>query len=165
MLDTLASGPGSRSSVPNELWVLLSEPAATGMPALAHRQWRAIRKAIRRLGPHPADNALHRVRIKAKRLRYLAEVAAPVVRPPANRDAAVLTAKAATALQDVLGDLHDAAVTEGWLRETAPIAAAGAEPEALLATGLAAGQLIAVERGNPAHIPRGVAGGLAPLEP
>jgi CHAD domain-containing protein len=146
VLDTLASGPSPRSSVPNELWVLLSEPAASGMPALAHHQLRAIRKAIKRLGPHPSDDALHRVRIKAKRLRYLAEVAAPVIRPAANRDAAALTAKAAIALQDVLGDLHDAAVTEGWLRETAPIAAARAEPEALLATGLAAGQLIAVEQ-------------------
>ncbi len=146
LLDTLASGPGSRSSVPNELWVLLSEPAATGMPTLAHRQFRAVRKTIKHLGPDPSNDALHRARIQTKRLRYLAEVAAPVIRPPANRDAAVLTAKAATALQDVLGNLHDAAVTEEWLRETAPIAAARAEPVALLATGLVAGQLIAVEQ-------------------
>jgi CHAD domain-containing protein len=145
-LDALAAGPAARSSVPNELWVLLSEPAATGMPALAHRQWRALRKAVRGLGPEPTNEALHRVRIKAKRLRYLAEVAAPVVRPSANRDAAALTAKAATALQDVLGDLHDAVVTEEWLRQTTPRAVARAKSPDPVAAGVAAGQLIAIER-------------------
>jgi CHAD domain-containing protein len=145
-LDALASGPGPRSPVPNALWVLLSEPAATGMPALAHQQWRALRKAVRRLGPAPSDDALHRVRIQAKRVRYLAEVAAPVVRPAAHRDAASLTAKAATVLQDVLGDLHDGVVTEEWLRKTALVAATSADPAALVAMGLAAGQLIAVEQ-------------------
>jgi CHAD domain-containing protein len=145
-LDALANGPAPRSPVPTELWVLLSEPAATGMPALAHRQWRTIGREVRRLSPEPPDEALHHVRIQAKRLRYLAEVAAPVVRPSANRDAAALTAKAATALQDVLGDLHDAVVTEEWLRETARLAAPGAQPADLVAAGVAAGELIAVER-------------------
>ncbi|HTT92532.1 MAG TPA: CYTH and CHAD domain-containing protein [Acidimicrobiales bacterium] len=145
-LDALASGPTFRSPVPTELWALLSEPAATGMPALAHRQWRAIRRAVGRLGPQPADDALHHIRIQAKRLRYLSEVAAPVIRPPANRDAAALTAKAATDLQDILGNLHDASVTEDWLRRTAPVAAARSEPAEHVAVGLAAGQLVAVER-------------------
>jgi CHAD domain-containing protein len=145
-LDALASGPGPRSPVPNELWILLSEPAATGMPALAHRQWRALRKAVRRLGPEPADDALHRVRIEAKRLRYLAEVSAPVVRPADSRDAASATAKVATALQDILGNLHDAVVTEDWLRQTASQPPSSARPFTLVATGLAAGQLIGVER-------------------
>ncbi len=145
-LDALATGPAVRSTVPTELWVLLSEPAATDMPALAHRQWRTIGKAVRRLGPEPSDEALHHVRIQAKRLRYLAEVAAPVVRPAACRDAAALTAKAATALQDVLGDLHDAVVTEAWLRQTAPLMAPQGEAAKLVAAGVATGQLIAVER-------------------
>ena len=145
-LDALASGPGARSPVPHELWVLLSEPAATGMPALAHRQWRSVRKAVRRLAPEPSDEALHRVRIETKRLRYLTEVAAPVIRPSTNRDAAVSAAKAATALQDVLGDLHDAVVTEAWLRQTAALTAGPVQAASLIATGLAAGELIAIER-------------------
>jgi CHAD domain-containing protein len=145
-LDALASGPGPRSPVPNELWVLLSEPAASGMPALAHRQWRSLRKAVGHLGPEPADESLHRVRIQAKRLRYLAEVAAPVVRPAANRDAALATAKAATALQDILGDLHDAAVTEKWLRDTAFTAATSTDPGAIIAAGVAVGELVGIER-------------------
>jgi CHAD domain-containing protein len=145
-LDALASGPGPRSPVPNELWILLSEPAAAGMPALAHRQWRSVRKAVRHLGPQTSDEALHRVRIQTKRLRYLAEVAAPVLRPAANRDAALATAKAATALQDVLGDLHDAVVTEEWLRQTASSTVTSAEPAAIVGIGVAAGELVGVER-------------------
>jgi CHAD domain-containing protein len=145
-LDALASGPSARSPVPNELWVLLSEPAATGMPVLAHRQWRSVRKAVGRLGREPSDDGLHRVRIQAKRLRYLAEVSVPVIRPAASRDAAATTAKAATALQDILGELHDAVVTEEWLRQTTSLTASSAEPSTVIATALAAGQLIGGER-------------------
>jgi CHAD domain-containing protein len=47
-------------------------------------------------------------------------------------------AKAIAKLQGVLGDLHDAAVAEGWLRRTASRASAG--------QALAAGLLVAIER-------------------
>ena len=60
----------------------LDQPASAGLPALALRQWRAVRKAVRKLGDEPPDTALHRVRIQAKRLRYLSDVAALFVRPP-----------------------------------------------------------------------------------
>ena len=46
---------------------------------MAQRQWRALYKAIGHLGDEPSDEALHGVRIQAKRLRYLAEMASPVV--------------------------------------------------------------------------------------
>ena len=45
--------------------------------------------------------ALHDMRIAAKRMRYVLEIAAPVV-PDAGR-----RAKAAKRLQEVLGDIHD----------------------------------------------------------
>jgi CHAD domain-containing protein len=146
-LETLSSrtGPGA-GGVAAEFWATLSRPAATEMPLLAKRQWRATQKAVRCLGNQPADEALHRVRIKAKRLRYLAEVAAPVVSRPEDRRAASATARAATALQDILGELHDAVVSEQWLRDAASRRHARAKPEALVATGVAAGQLIAVTR-------------------
>ena len=148
-LDALASGPGVGSGsdlVPAQLWVLLSEPAAVGVPSLAQRQWRALYKAVGHLGDAPDDEALHRVRIQAKRLRYLAEVAAPVLAPPARARAATRAAKAATVLQDVLGEFHDAVVTEQWLRETASHKGPRARTATLVATGIAAGQLIAVAR-------------------
>jgi CHAD domain-containing protein len=146
-LDALASGPGPGSDlVPARLWALLSEPAAIGVPSLAQRQWRALYKAVGHLGDEPDDEALHRVRIQAKRLRYLSEVAAPVLGSPARARAATRTAKAATALQDVLGEFHDAVVTEQWLRETASRKTPRARTATQVATGIAAGQLIAVAR-------------------
>jgi CHAD domain-containing protein len=115
------------------------------MPSLTKLQWRSTVKAVGRLGSQPADEQLHQVRIRAKGLRYLAEVAAPVIRRPERR-AASATARAATALQDVLGELHDAVVREQWLRDAASRRPARAKPEVLVATGLAAGQLIAAAR-------------------
>jgi CHAD domain-containing protein len=118
------------------------------MPSLAKRQWRAMLKAVSCLGNQPTDEALHGVRIKAKRLRYLAEVAAPVLGRPEDRRAASATARAATALQDILGELHDAVVSEQWLRDAASRRPARAKAGALVATGVAAGQLIAAARGR-----------------
>lgn len=152
------------AELPVELWGRLAQPAATGMPALGRRQWRALRKAVRRLGDPPSDEALHKVRIHAKRVRYIAELAAPVLSLAANRRAADRTVKAATELQDVLGHLHDEAVNEQWLRDlslrdlssralpprTSPSRAAGPAPRGLplaaLPTALAAGQLVAEAR-------------------
>jgi CHAD domain-containing protein len=146
-LEMLSSPTGPRAAeVPALFWATLSRPAAADMPSLAKRQWRTTLKAVSSLGNQPADEALHRVRIRAKRLRYLAEVAAPVIRRPEDRRSASATARAATALQDVLGELHDAVVSEQWLRDAASHRPARAKAEALVATGVAAGQLIAAAR-------------------
>jgi CHAD domain-containing protein len=146
-LESLSSRTGSGTAeVTVQFWATLSQPAATEMPSLAKEQWRSTVKAVSRLGDQPADEELHQVRIRAKRLRYLAEVAAPVVRRPEDRRAASATARAATALQDVLGELHDAVVREQWLRDAASRRPARAKAEVLVATGLAAGQLIAAAR-------------------
>ena len=134
-----AGGPG----VPAGLWARLAQPAASGLPALALHQWRAVRKAVRRLGDEPPDTALHQVRIQAKRLRYLSEVAALFVAPAAHRDAAKRTGKAAARLQDVLGELHDAAVTEQWLRDGPTRVPSRTRTAVVFASGLAAGELAA----------------------
>src|SRR6202042_2203498 len=44
-------------------------PAIEALPGLVHRPWHALNKAVRELGDGP-DEALHRIRIAAKRLRY-----------------------------------------------------------------------------------------------
>jgi CHAD domain-containing protein len=148
-LEALSSRTGSGAAeVTVQFWATLSRPAATDMPSLAKQQWRSTVKAVGRLGSQPADEQLHRLRIRAKRLRYLAEVAAPVIRRPEDHRAASATARAATALQDILGELHDAVVREQWLREAASRRPARAKAEVLVATGLAAGQLIAAAREN-----------------
>jgi CHAD domain-containing protein len=103
------------------------------LPPLVRKEWKKLTKAIGKAGDDPGDSALHRIRIRAKRTRYAAEAASPVIAKPARR-----LAKAAEAVQEVLGEQHDAVVAEGWLRE----AAAGARREALLP----AGELVAAER-------------------
>lgn len=116
-------------------------PVAPDRDALARRQapgvvagpWRHLARAVSGLGPEPSDDALHEVRIRAKRLRYACEAVASSVGKPASE-----LARAAAELQGVLGDFHDAIVAEDWLRQ----ASADGPP----ALALAAGQLVARER-------------------
>lgn len=73
--------------------------------------WRPLRRAARRAGDDPDDALLHRVRIKAKRLRYAAEALVPLA-----GDGAARLAAAIEALQTVLGEQHDAVVARERLR-------------------------------------------------
>jgi CHAD domain-containing protein len=66
------------------------------------------------LPKEPTDEALHTVRIQAKRARYAAELAAPEVGRPAERLIDRLKH-----LQDILGANQDAVVAEARLRELA----------------------------------------------
>jgi CHAD domain-containing protein len=77
-------------------------------------RWRKLRRAVDKLGPAPADEALHGVRIRAKRCRYAAEACAPVFGKPARR-----FAHAIAGVQDVLGEQHDGVVAGAWLAKTA----------------------------------------------
>lgn len=91
---------------------LAETPAARLAPELVEAAWSRLAGAIDGLGDAPSDEALHRVRIKAKRCRYAAEAVAPVVGKAAAR-----LARRVAALQGVLGELHDAVVAERRLRE------------------------------------------------
>ena len=107
-----------------------AEPAGSVLPGLVRPPWRSLRRAVRALDDRPPDAELHRVRILAKRVRYAAEAAAPVVGAEASR-----FAKLAAALQDVLGEHQDSVTMQAWLR-----GAAGARRRAFVA-----GELCAVE--------------------
>lgn len=131
------SGPAARAAVPPALWDCLTSGARAGMLQMAKQQWRSLRKEVRRLGNPPSDEGLHRVRVKAKRLRYVAEVTAPLLGDKTLQRAALGTIATATELQDLLGDLHDDVVNDTWLRR-----ASAADP----AAALAAGQLLAWAR-------------------
>ena len=113
-------------------------PARRQAPAVVAGPWRHLAKAVAALDPVPADDALHEVRIRAKRLRYACEAVGDVVGKPAT-----VLARSAADLQGVLGDFHDAIVAEEWLR-SASAKASGAQA-------LAAGQLIARERDDAAR--------------
>ena len=86
-------------------------PAAGVIPALARRAWRRLAKEVEGLGDDPPDAALHQVRIRAKRARYAAEVAAAVAGRPAER-----FARALAEVQGVLGDHQDSVSAQVWLR-------------------------------------------------
>lgn len=85
---------------------------------LSAKPWRRLRRLVGSFEGEPDDEQLHRIRILAKRARYAAAAAIPVVGEPAARAAA-----AVADLQTVLGDHHDAVVTRGWLQAQAAAAA------------------------------------------
>jgi CHAD domain-containing protein len=76
--------------------------------------WTSLRKRARRLGSDAGAEALHAVRIRAKRVRYAAEAVRPAFGKPAKR-----FASAAADLQDVLGEHQDAVVAGAWLADHA----------------------------------------------
>ena len=77
-------------------------PAAAALRRVARKRVADVRGRLEALGdPRDAD-ALHELRIAAKRLRYVLEAAAPALGEPAADGA-----KTARDLQTVLGDVHD----------------------------------------------------------
>ncbi|MDQ6709512.1 MAG: CYTH and CHAD domain-containing protein [Candidatus Dormibacteraeota bacterium] len=125
LLERLVDAARNPSLTPESI-----DPASRAVTALAGKDWRRLRKAVKALGKQAADAELHHVRIMAKRARYAAEAAAPVVGKDASEFAAVVTS-----LQDVLGDHQDSVTAQQWLRRAAdgPLA-------------FVAGELCAIER-------------------
>jgi CHAD domain-containing protein len=109
-------------------------PAGATLPDLLRKPWRKLRQAVKRLDDPPADEDLHAVRIRAKRLRYAAEAVSPLLGKSA-RD----LGEAAADLQDVLGRHNDAVVAARWLREAAARARSAR-------TAFVAGELAGLER-------------------
>lgn len=119
---------------------LADRPAREVLDAIAARAWRPLAKAARRAirdGVDAPIDEIHAVRIKAKRFRYAADVAA-AVEPGAARHARRLAV-----LQDHLGELNDAATAERWLRAQLPAASA--------AEAFVVGQLVGYERAEVHH--------------
>jgi CHAD domain-containing protein len=100
------------------------------LPAFTGKAWKKLDASVRKSQRDPTDRSLHHVRIGAKQVRYAAELAEPVIGPPARR-----TAKAAQRVQELLGTHQDAVVTDRWLRDQ--IGGGGARAD------FAAGQLSA----------------------
>ncbi len=85
MIDTLA---GSRyESLRDRLVIAAARPRCTtwanlravdALPPLVRRPWRNLQRAVDELGEVPPDEALHAVRIRAKRARYATEATIPV---------------------------------------------------------------------------------------
>jgi CHAD domain-containing protein len=109
------------------------EEKRLALDARAANEFDKLAKVVKSLGRNPSDEELHRARIRGKRARYAAELAAPFAR--LSPDSFLMAAKA---FQDVLGEHQDAVVLEERLRTLA----AGSNGE----TSFAAGRLVEQER-------------------
>jgi CHAD domain-containing protein len=83
---------------------------AVPLERLARKEFRRLAKFVARLGKNPDEEAIHRLRIALKRVRYAAELAAP------KGDLRMRFLADARALQDLLGEHQDAVVAEQRLR-------------------------------------------------
>ena len=97
-----------------------SATEAVSLTSVVRKEWKRTRKAVSAVGRSPADEELHAVRIRVKRARYAAELAAHELgRPGAG------FVSAAKELQDVLGEHQDATVAEERLRAWADVGHGG----------------------------------------
>jgi CHAD domain-containing protein len=85
--------------------------AAEVVPPLVDKPLRDLRREANKQGDTPDDEGLHRLRIEVKRVRYAAELAAPVAGKKARR-----AARRLARVQDLLGEHHDATAAEMRLR-------------------------------------------------
>ena len=112
-------------------------PVATSdvsLERVAQREFKKLERRINALGAAPSNDALHRTRIQAKRLRYATELSAQLLGKDAERVVA-----AAKAFQDVVGAHQDAVVAEERIR-------AALRRVRGVGSGVAAGRLIERER-------------------
>jgi CHAD domain-containing protein len=86
--------------------------ATVSLANIAGTEFKTLRRAIQESGPDASDDLLHRIRIQGKRARYTAELAERSVGKPARR-----FLRQAKTLQDLLGEHHDALVTQQRLRK------------------------------------------------
>ena len=95
--------------------------------------WNKLRKSARPARRSSSAEQLHKIRIRAKRVRYATEAIAPALETEGGK--AANFARAAAKLQDVLGEHQDAIVAQARIRELV-----GNDPAKIFA--LAAGRLI-----------------------
>jgi CHAD domain-containing protein len=106
---------------------------------LTKREFRKLERQVNALGVTPSNDALHRARIQAKRLRYAAELSSQLLGKDGRK-----VVSAAKQFQDVVGAHQDAVVAEEHIRQAVRRARG-------VGSGLAAGRLIERERARRAE--------------
>ncbi len=89
-----------------------SEPCRAAVPAVAAAAWRQLKKQGRGLRSSDPDAEFHELRKRAKRVRYTAELIAPIMGRRAARAAGSFV-RLLTQIQDILGEHQDAVVAAG----------------------------------------------------
>lgn len=102
------------------------EPASTALPELAIRALRRLDRRALDLDRRSPDDAYHRARIATKRARYATELASRTLAGKRAAGAERL-ARRLSELQDVLGEMQDAAVAEATIRDTLTIRTRGVQ--------------------------------------
>jgi CHAD domain-containing protein len=111
---------------------------------VAQREFRRLERQVKSLRVSPSNDALHRARIQAKRLRYATELSAQLLGKDAEH-----VVSAAKKFQDVVGAHQDAVVAEERIRNAVRRARG-------VGSGLAAGRLIERERARRADARAGL---------
>jgi CHAD domain-containing protein len=111
LLDRLAEA--FRSPLPTPP-ATLEQPALIELP---RAEFRKLRRDVEQAGADPADEVLHALRIRAKRVRYTGELVQPALRRTRAGRAVKRLLTATAGLQDVLGEHQDACVAEQRIRE------------------------------------------------
>jgi CHAD domain-containing protein len=101
---------------------------------VVRKEYKRLRRAMRKVDDDPTDDAIHRARIKGKRARYATELLEDDLGKPGQKLIA-----AAKEFQDVAGEHHDSVVAEQQIR----VQLRGLRSQA---TALAAGLLIGLQR-------------------
>jgi CHAD domain-containing protein len=99
------------------LSALAWEPSREVLPRLVATIWDRLARDARSVDESDPGADYHRVRIKAKRLRYAAEAVAPALGGKRGKGARELARRAAR-IQDVLGEMQDAVTAQGIVRDT-----------------------------------------------
>lgn len=97
--------------VRSELPTVVPDGEGSALLEVIARPHRKLRNDALALGDDPPDDDLHALRIRGKRLRYAAELAAPAGGKPVRR-----LISATRTFQEVLGDHQDAVTAEEELR-------------------------------------------------
>jgi CHAD domain-containing protein len=90
------------------------QTAREALAPVVRARYKKLQRDVKRLSKDPPDEALHAVRIRAKRCRYACEASVAAFGKPASH-----LADALAKVQDVLGEHQDAVVAIGWLSKTA----------------------------------------------
>jgi CHAD domain-containing protein len=123
-------------------------PLTTDAPRRLRRVLKKLTKRGDRIDRSSPNGELHKVRIRAKRVRYAAEFFEAAYGKPARR-----LVKRAVALQDLLGDLQDGVVSNQHIHQAVQTAA-GTWPAD---TSLALGRIVQFEAQHAVEIRRGFA--------
>lgn len=112
-LDTLADQL-ARVMLPVKSASSRNAAALAVVPDLIHKRYRKLRKCARRLTRESSMQEFHKVRVRAKKLRYALDVIAPTYAKPTDEMLAALHK-----LQNKLGTQHDADVVAKYLTQLA----------------------------------------------